>query len=199
MCRIPHNGGCLSQHSPLDSSYIVCLMRGMCVFAVCVCVWVCGCVCNAQSFQQIHGVRYNTPPLNSNVRTAAMFGCSTPCGLSSLSARHTGYIQTFMRLPLHAAPHAHAPTLMQGPRLGELATAHVVVCVCVCVRVMPNLFQRELQCPLSYNTSTALSTCMCVCVCVCGGGGYHFMAFAWLVGISKEREESQEEEKKREG
>ena len=55
-----------------------------------VCVYV--SVCDAQIFIQIHSVHHNTPPLYSNVRTAAMFGFSPPRGLSSLSAQHKDYM-----------------------------------------------------------------------------------------------------------
>ena len=36
-------------------------------------------------FNQSNNVRYDTSPLYSSVCTAAMFGLSAPCGLSSLS------------------------------------------------------------------------------------------------------------------
>ena len=78
---------------------------------------------DTQIFIQIHSVCCNKSPLYSNVRTAAMFGCSTVPGLSSISAQHEDNIQSFTRLPHPAAPHAHAPTPVQGPRSGELATA----------------------------------------------------------------------------
>ena len=40
---------------------------------------MCVCVCDAQSLKQIQSVRYDTPPLYSIVRTAAMFVCVCVC------------------------------------------------------------------------------------------------------------------------
>ena len=58
------------------------------------CVCGCGCVCVTPNlFIQSNSVCYATPPLYSFVRTAAMFGSSARCGLSSLSARQPDYVQ----------------------------------------------------------------------------------------------------------
>ena len=64
-------------------------------------------------FCKIHSVRYHTAPLYSNVRTAAMFGFSTPRGLSSTAARHKDYVQ---------------PSCACIPECPCMC-----VCVCVCV------------------------------------------------------------------
>ena len=73
-------------------------------------------------FNQSNSVCYDTLPLYIFVRTAAMFGISARCGLSSLSARQQDYAQG-----LHPyrtlQPHMHACSLSRGPT-GEPALAH---------------------------------------------------------------------------
>ena len=94
---------------------------GMGLWWLCVCVCVCVCLCEKPNdFNQSNSVHYDTSPPKSCVRTTVMFGSSSHCGLSALSARHEGTVQsscayrTLQPACPCADPYARAP---DGARL----------------------------------------------------------------------------------
>ena len=136
------NGSSCPHNRPQDNKTHICLSLSL---SVCVCVCVCLCVCRPIiSTISKCSLSYSTSlqqyPHCSNVWSSAS------CGLSSLSAQHQDFIQSFSAPYRTLHPHLPAPSPVQGPlggrachstwrwsdRHGALCMC-VYVCVCVCV------------------------------------------------------------------